>query len=69
MAEWSIVVPAPGEISRTARMLLELAGDPSLVRTAGNGTEFLVHPTVADLYTEYTKPTPKRRRTKKEGDE
>lgn len=50
-ADWLPVVPATGQLKEIARELLTLAGDPSLVRTAGNGTEFLVPAWVADAYT------------------
>lgn len=61
--DWSVVVPAEGQLSATARELLDLAGDPRWVRTIGNGTEFLVHPDVAVAYhARRAEPkTPKRR--------
>ncbi len=48
--EWATVVPAPGELSRTARELIDLAGDPSLVRTDGNGTEFRVPVSIVEVW-------------------
>lgn len=62
--DWVTVIPAPGELSATARELLELAGDPRWVRTIGNGTEFLVHPDVAAGFSARrsgAKKTPQRR--------
>lgn len=50
-ADWLLVVPAAGRLKETATELLRLAGDPSLVRTEGNGTEFLVPPAVAQAFT------------------
>lgn len=50
LESWTMVVPAEGRLSETARELLDLAGDPMWVRTIGNGTEFLVHPDVAEAY-------------------
>lgn len=58
---WLTVVPAAGQLKETARELLTLAGDPSLVRTAGNGTEFLVPAWVADAYTTPLPAAPKKR--------
>lgn len=49
-ADWVHVVPAAGKLKATAKTLLALAGDPGRVRTASNGTEFLVHPEVAQAY-------------------
>lgn len=46
----AVVIPAPGEISSTARQLLDLAGHPREVRTIGNGTEFEVPDELADAY-------------------
>lgn len=62
--DWVHVVPAPGELSATARELLDLAGDPMWVRTVGNGTEFLVHPDVAAAFAARrggAEKTPRRR--------
>jgi hypothetical protein len=58
--DWVSVIPASGELKETARELLTLAGDPSLVRTDGNGTEFLVPAWVADAYTTPS-PAPRKR--------
>ena len=56
--EWSTVVPAEGQLSRTARELLDLAGHPSLVRTSGNGLTFDVPVAIADVYQELQSPAP-----------
>lgn len=66
--DWVTVIPAASDVKETARALLALAHDPQDVRTRGNGSEFLVAPYVADLYTS----PPKRRRSpakKEEGEE
>lgn len=62
--EWATVTVGPDQSARdVARKLLELADDPSQVRTTSGGTEFLVHPLVAE---KYTKPAaPRRGRRKK----
>lgn len=61
--EWSTVTVGPDENLRdVARRLLDLADDPSQVRTTNGGTEFLVHPLVAE---KYTKPATRRGRRKK----
>lgn len=63
--DWTVVVPAEGQLSATARDLLTLAGDPMWVRTIGNGTEFLVHPDVAEAYNSLrseSKPSKRRGR-------
>ena len=66
--DWTVVVPGPGEVTRTAQVLLSLARDPGDLRTAAGGTEFRIPPYLADLY--HAPPLPKRRRTKREeGDE
>lgn len=66
--DWTLVIPDPGMVKETARVLLDLARSPHDVRTDGNGNEFRIPPYLADLYT--TPPAPKRRRIKKEeGDE
>lgn len=49
---WATVVPAKGRLKETARDLLDLAGDPFLVRTSGNGTTFDVPESIADAYHE-----------------
>lgn len=60
----AVVIPAPGDLSATARRLLELADSPRDVRTTGNGTEFLVPSALADAYNGKSAtppPQPKRR--------
>lgn len=63
----TIVIPAPGKLSETARALLDLASDPKDVRTDSNGTEFRVPSELADRYaratyaTDEPAPLPKRR--------
>lgn len=67
MRDWVSVVPARDEVQATARALLALARSPQDVRTGGNGSEFLIPPYLADLYTAPPQPEPKpRRRIKKE---
>lgn len=63
---WVTIVPAPGEITETARALLALAGDPRDVVSQRGGTEFLVPPEIGDVY---LKPAPTRRarKTKESG--
>ena len=56
--EWATVVPAPEELARTARELLDVAGDPALVRTDGNGTEFLVPVSIAEEWHRRRNPEP-----------
>lgn len=61
--EWAVVVPAKGELARTARELIDLAGDPTLVRTDGNGNEFRVPASIAQVWHELrtsqvTEPAP-----------
>jgi hypothetical protein len=63
--DWTVVVPAPGEVREIAQALLALADSPADVRTDGNGTEFLVPPYLADKFNESLRPKP-RRRAKKE---
>lgn len=67
-ADWTAVIPAPGQIMDVAKALLALADDPRDVRTDGNGSEFRIPPYLADRY---NAPAPRKRvvRTKKEGDE
>lgn len=61
--EWATVAVGPDESVRdVARKLLDLADDPSQVRTASGGTEFRVHPLVAE---KYTKPAASRRGRRK----
>lgn len=64
--DWLPVIPAPGTLKQVAKELLALAGDPSLVRTDGNGTEFLVPADLARRYLNTPEPvdTPKPRRTR-----
>jgi hypothetical protein len=50
VTEWVTVVPAPGALAETARALLDAADDPSQVRTANAGNEFLVPAHVAERY-------------------
>ena len=69
MKDWAVVVPAAGEVKATAVALLALADSPADVRTDGNGSEFLVPPYLADRYNESTRPKPRRRAKKEEGDE
>ena len=76
MKEWSVVIPGWGEIGAVARALLDLADDPTHVRTSGNGSEFLVPPYLADRYNQASpEPEPDtepvrrpRRRLKKQED-
>lgn len=58
--DWITVVPGAGELKETARVLLLIADDPALVRTSGNGTEFLVPVWVADAFTAPAEPPKKR---------
>ena len=69
MKDWAVVVPAPGQVKETAIVLLALAVSPADVRTGGNGSEFLVPPYLADRFNESTRPKPRRRAKKEEGDE
>lgn len=48
----TIIVPAPGELSATAKLLLELADDVQDVRTISNGTLFEVPDELAERYHE-----------------
>lgn len=51
MTDDVLIVPAPGTLADTARVLLDLAGDtPEIVRTVRGGTEFLVPSVLAELY-------------------
>lgn len=63
---WITVEPGLAGPAETAKVLLALAEDPTHVRTGGNGSEFLVPPYLAELYTNPPKP---RRRTKKDEEE
>ena len=57
---WVPVIPGAGLLKETAQMLLAIAQDPALVRTDGNGTEFLVPSWVADSFAAPAKPPQKR---------
>lgn len=57
---WVPVIPGRGELKETAKVLLLIANDPALVRTDGNGTEFLVPQWVADAFTAPAEPARKR---------
>lgn len=66
----AIVVPAPGTLKDTARLLLSLADHVHDVRTVSNGTQFEVPDELADRYHQAlsgavpdgpSKPAPKRR--------
>lgn len=46
----AVVVPAPADLSETAKTLLALADDVRDVRTTANGTEFEVPDELADRY-------------------
>lgn len=46
----AVVIPAPGELSRTAKYLLSLADHVHDVRTIGNGTQFEVPDYLAERY-------------------
>lgn len=50
MTDTAIVIPAPGTLPDTARLLLELADHLHQVRTVSNGTQFEVPATLADAY-------------------
>lgn len=64
---WVTVVPGEQEsVSDVARALLHHADSPQDVRTANAGAHFVVAPYVADRY---TRPTRKRRASKKEGED
>lgn len=64
-ADWVFVVPAPDAIRDTARLLLDIAQDPTEIRTQGNGTEFIVPSYVADEYhARLSGPRPTKRRGK-----
>ena len=61
--DWLPVLPGKGQIKETAAALLAIAGDPKLVRTESNGTEFLVPAWVAERFTAPdTPPEPVKRR-------
>ena len=54
--DWVPVIPSRGKVKDVARALLDIAGDPTLVRTEGNGGEFLVPSWVADRFTTPAEP-------------
>lgn len=64
--DWVHVVPGPGELKAVAKALLTIAPSVHHVRTESNGTEFLVHPAVAETYQAGldAAPAPKRARKK-----
>lgn len=49
----AVVVPPPGGLKDTARLLLTLAGDPADVRTVQAGNAFEVPDTLADAYNDH----------------
>ncbi|MFJ9029812.1 hypothetical protein ACIRQP_15015 [Streptomyces sp. NPDC102274] len=57
----SRVVPPPGEIKETAKLLLELADDPQDVLTVAGGAEFVVPAALADAYHDKVSAAGKRR--------
>lgn len=59
-ADWVPVISGAGELKETAKVLLLIANDPALVRTDGNGTEFLVPQWVADAFTAPAEPKKQR---------
>ncbi|MYZ38430.1 MULTISPECIES: hypothetical protein [unclassified Streptomyces] len=67
MSEYSRVVPPPGEVQETARLLLGLAADPQDVRTVAGGAEFVVPSDVADAYHDKVVPAKRRTTTSKKG--
>ena len=49
----ALIIPPPGGLKDTARLLLALAGDvPEIVRTVSAGNAFEVPDALADAYTE-----------------
>lgn len=47
----ALIVPPPGQLKETARILLKLAGDvPEIVRTVSAGNAFDVPDELADAY-------------------
>lgn len=50
MTDTAIVIPAPGTLPDTARLLLKLADHPHQVRTISNGTQFEVPAALAEAY-------------------
>jgi len=63
----AVVVPAPGELKETARLLLELADSPADVLTVSNGTQFEVPDAVADAYHEHRSGKSPARPAKRRG--
>lgn len=62
MTDYSIIVPPPGQLKETAKLLLSLADNHTDVMTDGNGTEFRVPAYLAEKYTQTAyAPAPKRR--------
>jgi hypothetical protein len=62
VTEYSIIVPQPGELKETAKLLLSLADASTDVMTDSNGTEFRVPSDLADRYARVAyAPAPKRR--------
>lgn len=57
----AVVIPADGTLRETARLLLDIAGDPYLVRTINGGTAFQVPVSIADEYSRRVAPQPRRR--------
>lgn len=66
---WAVVIPDPRTLKDTARLLLDLAGDPSLVETTSGGTAFRVPQDVAAAFDERLSaadtPAPKKTTTKR----
>lgn len=60
-SDWLLIVPGKGQLKETAKELLRLAGSPALVRTTGNGLEFLVPPGVAQAFTAPLRAAPVRK--------
>jgi hypothetical protein len=69
LEDWVTVVPPKGGVATVARALLELADSPADVRTANAGNEFLVPPSLADLYHALSQPAPKRSPRKRKTEE
>jgi hypothetical protein len=63
--DWVLVIPADGELKETIHRLLDLAEDPTHVRSQGN-SDLLVPPYLADLFNE-PKRIPRARRKKESG--
>jgi hypothetical protein len=59
--EYAVVVPPPGKLASTARLLLEIAESPYEIRTITGGTSFEVPVKVAEEYSKRMSPTPRRR--------